>query len=266
MGAEERLEALRFRDVEIVCERFGLLRHVLRYVQWDHGVPAVATMDRLLEVVTRRPDDLPVLAWTVRNFERFPTVAVGWTAFYEDVRRFLIAEMGIDRHDPGLATVLAVNRALMPRAGRSFPASVELDHDYVRYYRDATASLYGDGRATGPPRPLVDYGPATFTVDGDPLELCRTGPPLNVGVGDDVIQSEFHLGQCASNELMSPLLRLLPGLGGTAVPIDGPAFAAEVVDGLPPAVVEAGEVALRPRDVTQRVRIGAAPRGGSGDV
>ncbi len=262
MGAEERLEALRFRDVEIVCERFGLLRHVLRYVQWDHGVPAVAAMDRLLDLVTTRPDELPVLAWTLRNFERFPTVAVGWTAFYDDVRRFLDLELGVDPHDPALATVLEVNRVLMPRAGRSFPASVELEHDYVRYFRDATASLYGDGRASGPPRPLVDYGPATFVVQGDPLELCRTGPPLNVGVGDDVIQSEFHLGQCASNELLSPLLRLLPGLGGTAVPIDGPAFAAEVVGGLPSAVIEAGEAALQPRDVTQRVRIGLASSGG----
>ena len=134
-----------------------------------------------------------------------------WSAFYVEVERFLKTELGIEVDSAGRAAI-EVNRFLMPALGRSLPATLDLAHDYVAYYRDATRSLYVDGHATGPVKPLLAYGPGRLTVEADPLGLCRDGLSFFRHTEAEGMDDDFTIGANAANELLSPLTRLLPHL------------------------------------------------------
>ena len=149
---EDRQRMLRFRDVDIVAERLGVLRHVLRWLQWDHGLPATDVLDRLLNATEQDPAAWPLLTWVLTHFERFATAPVGWHALYAEVRAFVTEVLGVPA-GTDLDTVLNLQLALMPRPGRRFPDTTALDHDYVAYLHDATDGLYRGrrGRASAPP-------------------------------------------------------------------------------------------------------------------
>ena len=85
---------------------------------------------------------------------------MSWRAFYDEVGHFLVQELGA-QDDSELRTVLAVQEALMPAAGRTFPDMVHLEHDYVAFYREVLRPA--DGRSTD--RRLGDYPPGKLTVD-----------------------------------------------------------------------------------------------------
>ena len=188
--AEDRAEMLRIRHAYTVFEQFGLLRHVTRHVQWDHGVDIMTVLRRIVTVSDHDPDRYPLLNWTMRYFDYFNAPPVGWRSFYEEVRRFLVAEFGLPVTE-ALDTVLEVQELLMPEMGRTFPASIALRHDYVRYYQDRTRPLWmSEPAATSGPA-LTEYGPARFTVYADPLSRCSTGTinvitdPRNESMTDD---------------------------------------------------------------------------------
>src|SRR5690606_619403 len=126
----------------------------------------------------------------------------------------------------GLDCVLRLQVALMPRPGRRFPHEVELEHDYVSYFRSATRELYVSGRAGRPEQPLEAHGPATFVVEGDPWGLCTTGVRFRGDSRDLMLEGDFHLGMAAAHELLSPLTRVLPAMSGRKLPIRGPEVAA----------------------------------------
>jgi len=228
MPAPDRARAVDLRTLEIIANRLGVLRHVGRFLQWDHGVPFLDLLERLLVVTADHPGRYPLLTWLVANFDLHPTAPVGWASFYDEVGRFVTDELGLDL-DPragDLATVLAVQRALMPSPERAFPHTVELAHDYVAYHRDATAGLTIDGRASTPSRPLADHPPGSLSVTGDPLGLCDTGLHFTGDSRDLRFEGDFAIGQNTANELESPLLALLPVFSGrVAAPTGATALA-----------------------------------------
>lgn len=166
---------LRILRVEIITNRLGLLRFVLRYLQWDHGIPAVDVLDRLASLTEPDVDAYPLLSTLLSNYVARPVPPVGWTAVYDEVERFVAVELGVPATS-GLRTVLRLERFVRAAPGRTFPATISLDHDVVAYVRGALRRLYADGRPTGPDRPLATYGPGTMTIDSDPLDLCTKGP------------------------------------------------------------------------------------------
>ncbi len=208
---EDRARMLRLRTVHTMFEEFGLLRHVLRWLQWDRGIDASEVLDRVLDVVDERPERFPHLSWVVSYFDLMATAPEGWQPFFDDVRRLLAEEYAVV-DATALDCVLELNRFLMPEPGRSFPAVLPLAHDYVSYYRSATAELYTTGQSGRPDRPLDRYGPGELVVAGDPLELCRRGLHFSGDSRDLLMMGDFHLGTAAANELWSPLARLLPHL------------------------------------------------------
>jgi radical SAM superfamily enzyme YgiQ (UPF0313 family) len=207
--AEDRVRMFRLRRAHVILEVFAVLRHVLRWAQWDHGVDATVIMDRLLDLIDEAPERAPHLAWVLSYFDVHTTSPAGWHPLFAEVREILVTDFGLP-DDAALDTVLAVNEFLMPAPGRTFPATLPLDHDYVAYYQDATRSLYTTGRASGPPRPLLEYGPGELVVEADPLDLCRLGPRLAGDSRDEVIQGDFYMATTSAYELHSPLTRLLP--------------------------------------------------------
>lgn len=206
---EDRERMLRFRDVDIVAERLGVLRHVLRWLQWDHGLPATDVLDRLLHATEEDPAAWPLLTWVLTHFERFATAPVGWHALYAEVRAIVTEVLGVPAGSD-LDTVLNLQLALMPRPGRRFPDTIALDHDYVAYLYDATDGLYRDGAAGRPPHRLSAYGPTTFTVTADPLGLCVDGVRFAEFGDRDLMETDWAIGANSANELLSPLLRPLP--------------------------------------------------------
>ncbi len=207
-----RRQMWRFRTVDTITERMGVLRHVMRYLQWDHGIPATEVMQRLLSMADVEPDRFPSISWVIKYFDLFPTVAVGWATFYREVGSFIAEEYAIGPDDSGLTTVLAVQSALMPEPGRTFPDARPLQHDYVAYYRSATRSLYTSGRAGRPSAPLVDHAPAELVVRADPMGLCTVGIHPEGDPRSEVMQGDFHVGAAVANELDSDLMRVLPAL------------------------------------------------------
>jgi hypothetical protein len=231
---EARTRMWRFRTVDTLSDRLGILRHVLRYLQWDHGLRATDVEERILDLIDEEPTRFPLLSWVYSYFDLFPTVACGWLEFYGEVRGFIVEEYGIAPDDPGLATVIAIQFALMPAPGREFPHVIELEHDYVAYYRSATRTLYTTGKAGVPDALLTSYGPASFEVRGDPLGLCTIGIHPAGDPRSEIMQGDLHVGAAVANELDSDLIRVLPALslhGFHPMPtwsvVDG-----EVLDGL----------------------------------
>jgi hypothetical protein len=218
--AEDRRRMWRFRNVDTIAERFGVLRHVMRYLQWDHGIPATDVEQHILDLVDEDPLRFPRISWVFSWFDLYPTVAGGWPGFYDEVARLAVEDYGLAPDDRGLETVLAVQRLLMPAPGRTFPARTELPHDYVDYYRSATRTLYTTGRASRPDRPLTAYPPASFTVDGDPMGLCTRGLDPGGDARSETMQGDFHVGAEVAYELDSPLLRGLPALGHHGMKVD----------------------------------------------
>jgi hypothetical protein len=190
-----------------VFEHFGLLRHVLRHLQWAHGLVAMEVAEQLLVSAEEQPGRYPLLNWVSRYFDLYAIPPLGWDVFYEEVRRHLVTELGVP-DDPELDTVLGVQRFLMPEIGRTFPASLDLAHDYVSWYQEATAELYRSGTATGPSRPLSSYGPATLVVHGDPAGLCNWRMRPWDDSRDETYVRPFWVS--AVFELDSPLTRNLP--------------------------------------------------------
>jgi len=232
-----RADMAKLRQVEVIVERFGVLRHVLRYLQWDHGIESTVVMDRLFRVVDAHPERYPYLTFMLAYFQRFPVAPAGWRALIEQAVQLVHDEFGIER-DSAFDAVVDLQVFLMPAPGRSFPATIELAHDYLAYYRSATRDLIGSGQADRPERPLADHRPASFTVVGDPLRLCSRGLVSEGDPDEEILQGDFYLGVSYAFELESPLLRVLPVMAGRSFCEEGPELIERHLASLPLDEVE----------------------------
>lgn len=211
-GPAERARMFRLRRAFVTFEVFGVARHLARWLQWDHDLPALSVIERIVERCDEAPGEYPHLAWLIGHFDLYTVPPVGWSAVCDELARFVVDELAIGPSEE-LDAVLAVQRHLLARPGRQFPATVSLARDYPAYYRDATATLYTTGRASGPPRPLAQYPPGDLTVEGDPMELCTYGTRLHGDSRNEVMQGDFYLASTSAYELDSPLARVLPHVG-----------------------------------------------------
>jgi hypothetical protein len=163
---------LHLRRVFLISENFGVLRHVARFVRQETDITEIELYERLRVDARSRPDRWPLLDFAFRVLPFVGTAPVSWRLFVDEVRTYLTGELGI-ADDSALSTVLAVQHALLPAAGRVFPMTVDLDHDFAAWSRaivDTKDSGIADWTSQVPR--LVDLGPATFTVD-DPHQVCR---------------------------------------------------------------------------------------------
>ncbi len=209
---EERQHMMGLRMAERLFEHMGLLRHLLRVLQWEKGLPALTVLDRLVTMARAEPLRYPLLSWALHHMDCFLVPPLGWRPFYDEVARFVTDELGLPLDDE-LRVALDVQLALMPDRDRAFPHRVPLAHDYVAYYHDATDQLRRDGRATGPTRPLASYGPGTLEVWGDPAGLSEGFRRLHEERPPDLLPGEFwHISHF---ELDSPLTRWVNEVSAT---------------------------------------------------
>jgi hypothetical protein len=99
---------------------------------------------------------------------------VSWTYFLDEIRRRLVGIDGV-AEDSALDTVLRVQHALLPARHRTFPVTVELEHDYVTWRRSMLEARDRGHRDDWPEvvEPLRSLGPGVLTVD-DPHQICTT--------------------------------------------------------------------------------------------
>ncbi|MGB3409623.1 MAG: radical SAM protein [Microthrixaceae bacterium] len=148
-------------------DHFGILRHLLHFLEWEHGIRGVDLMDRINRTVNSDVGRYPLLSFVARQFDIYTAPPVGWDPFFDEVKDFLLDAYGIEA-DTALCTVLDLQKALLPFHGRKFPEVVTLDHDYSAYRSDRLAIRRGQATEV---RPLKDYPPMTMEL-GDPGRVC----------------------------------------------------------------------------------------------
>ncbi len=183
-----------------LVENFAVLRIVARYLRQTTGTREAELIRVLRATGYEEPDRWPALSLAMRVVPENMVPPVSWQLFIEEMRVFLVERLGVPTGS-GLDTVLAVQRAVLPSIGRSFPQTIELAHDVGAWYRDVLRAKDDGHRSTWPDHvaALETYGPTSFTID-DPDHLCEVG----LGFG---IDANPH----ASWELRSPVARHLAG-------------------------------------------------------
>lgn len=168
-------EMLDLRRVFRLLENFGVLRHLSRFVRQETGVREVELFERVRQAVAHRPDAWPLLSFTVSSVPDVMVPPLSWSAFYDEVHRFVVKEIGM-ADDTALRTVIEVQKALLPARGREFPYRIDLDHDYAAWHA-ALIAAKDDGRRddwTAVVPRLETYGPGRLEVE-DPHEVCTRG-------------------------------------------------------------------------------------------
>lgn len=163
-------------NVFMIADGYSVLRYVLRYLQWEHGIKALDFMHTLLDCVRRDPARYPYSSWTTRYFVADKFMPGGWKNFYDEIARIAREEYGVERNS-AFDTVLLVNELAMPDETMHYPHTVQLLHDLVAWFREH------NGRAVHEARPLASYGPGEFTVDD---------PDSMVSIDMDYIQYDSH--------------------------------------------------------------------------
>src|SRR5262249_51641157 len=156
----------------LLLEKFGVLRHVARYVRQEVGIREVDFFERLWH--DSRSDRV---RWAVTAFtlEAVPGLMVppgSRQLVLNEIRRSLTDGVGV-RDDDALSTVIAVQHALLPARDRRFPETVALAHDYAAWHAAVVAAKDGGHHRDWPEvvPPLRQFPPGTITVD-DPYEVC----------------------------------------------------------------------------------------------
>ncbi len=161
--SEAELEKMKFTyHVFTVADGYGTLRHVLRFLQWEHDVPALQVIHDLIDSYADAPDRYPAIGWVIRFFSLDKCMPGGWKAYFDELAEFVEQRYGV-RRDSAFDVVLRVNESAMPDETRSYPCSLTLEHDYLRYFLD---------RKDGSSRPLGQYEPGTLTFS-DPNRMSE---------------------------------------------------------------------------------------------
>jgi radical SAM superfamily enzyme YgiQ (UPF0313 family) len=151
--------------VYTVTDGYGTLRHVMRFLQWEHGIRAIDFMHQLADLAYTTPERFPSISWVIRQFDAEKCIPGGWQQFYDEIAAFVEAEHGI-RRDPSFDVVLKVNESVMPDEARKYPLYLELAHDFEHYFSDHNR------RRAGPLRPLGSYPSGCLTVS-DPNGMAN---------------------------------------------------------------------------------------------
>ncbi|MBV2128121.1 B12-binding domain-containing radical SAM protein [Arsukibacterium indicum] len=143
----------------VMADGYSLLRYIMRYLQWEHGISAITFLRDLLRQVTDDPNRFPQISWAVRFFNNDKTMPGGWAGFYQQIAMFIEQHYQLS-DSSALATVFRVNLLSMPDDSLSYPLTAQLQHDFKRYFKEYKQLQ----------KPLASYPPATFEV-ADPNSM-----------------------------------------------------------------------------------------------
>ncbi|KAA3650965.1 MAG: radical SAM protein [Proteobacteria bacterium] len=160
-----------------IGDGYGLLRYLLRYMQWQHNILAVDFLSDLLKFTNKNPGKYPKITWAVRFFITDKTMPGGWYDFYQQIGQYITEQYSIPM-DSGFRTVFLVSQYCMPDDTLSYPITVKIPHDFTAYF---TAKRQADSKQSK--YALVDYPPSNFQVS-DPNNM--------VNIDMDYLQYDSH--------------------------------------------------------------------------
>ena len=203
--AAEREEIILLRDGFRFADHFGAIRQLLRFVSHETSVPEIDIFDELFMLVRSQPHRYPVLSFACSHARRYLTPTIGWPRLMAEVRNLVVDRYDLDPDD-GLDLVLKVQESVLPSPGRTYPITVELEHDAVTYLRQF---LLPDVAA--PKRRLCTFPPGTLTVDDlagwSARGIRQPDPPLLNSAGWTLLLGEGGWNDVNHWELDSPLKR-----------------------------------------------------------
>ena len=160
------------RRLFLFADKFGVLRHALRYARQETGQREIDLLRRLMNAVDAAGDRWPALRFTLLYVPHLMVPPVDWGWLMADLHRFFVEQFGI-ADDAALDSVLLAQHAMLPAPERSLPETVELSCDYAAWYADVQAARENGHRQDWftVVAPLRSYGPGTLSV-ADPRMIC----------------------------------------------------------------------------------------------
>ena len=177
-------EMTKIRRIFLLAEKFGILRHALRYARHETGRREIDLLAQLMVAADEGGEYWPALRFTFLFTPHVMAPPVDWAWFLRDLHRFFVEQLGI-ADDAALDSALRAQHAVLPAAERQFPATIELPCDYASWHADVLTTKesghLADWHDTA--RPLRNYGPGSVTVT-DPGLVCSNalGRNFNDGV------------------------------------------------------------------------------------
>jgi len=167
------------RRAMLTFENFGVLRLIARYVRHETGIREIDFYDRLRSMDEQEAEPWPALRLLTVFGYSIMAPPFSWSLLMDDLHRYLVDELELP-DDSALHDVLRTQQALLPSFARTYPQSVELDHDVV-----AWAHLIQAAKAAGHLEDWQDvvpklrtYGPVDFEV-ADPDGVADSFIGLN---------------------------------------------------------------------------------------
>lgn len=173
---EENKKMVDLARAFLVFETRAVAKYLIRYIEDLTGKRAVDIIEAILLAAVAKPGTYPLTSFLLQYHEEHPVPPFGWVPYYQELKKLLIDEIGLN-WSAGLETLLKAQLALMPDTSRTFPDTVELDHDVVEYFRlrfESSAASISErlGRENAQLPDLETLGPRSLTIT-DPEGVCR---------------------------------------------------------------------------------------------
>jgi len=163
------------RGVFYLLEKYGVLRHVARYVRQETGLSEMAFYERLWDEARAERRRWPLIAFTLEAVPDLMIPPGQWSLFLAEVGRYVVEVHGV-ADDEALATVLAVQNALLPARDRQFPDRIEVPHDYAAWFAAMVAAKdAGHRRDWATIVPALRLYPRGELTISDPYDVCVFG-------------------------------------------------------------------------------------------
>jgi radical SAM superfamily enzyme YgiQ (UPF0313 family) len=170
----------------LMADRRGTLRELATYVRSELRIPETRFYEQLI-AAGRDHRRWPYLGYLNTVVTREFSPPGSWTTIVEELGDFMV-ELGVP-DDDALATVLAVQRALIPMAGRSFPETVHLPHDYVSWHTAIRRArqMVPEGEWVDEVPPLRTMGPGELVIHDDTDSCGRVVGARPRGTWEEIV-------------------------------------------------------------------------------
>jgi radical SAM superfamily enzyme YgiQ (UPF0313 family) len=165
---KDRHDMVVIRDLYILLDNFGVLRLCSSFVRQQTGMREIDFYQMLLSRVGGPSEEVkwPILNTLVNSGKYLMAPPYSWALMIDELRRYLVSEMGVPDNSV-LDAVMIVQHALLPAFGRTYPLSLELQHDVVEWHNQIlTAKAAGhwqDWHTIVPP--LSSFGLGRMVID-----------------------------------------------------------------------------------------------------
>lgn len=214
--SREDIEAMaEMRQVYLLLDNFGVLRLVSRFVRQQVGMEEIDFYQKLIMSAGRDNQQhiWPLLNVLINQVQHLMAPPYSWALLFAELREFLVQECGVP-DDSALDVILSAQRAVLPSHDRSFPQTVELEHDVVEWHSQMLQAKeeghWADWHTIVPP--LSSFGPGRLEVNdvdgnvtktlGCQLDLTSTGVnwDLDSGVARARVALAYMPGQLSQKE------------------------------------------------------------------